>query len=154
MSRKIIEERFWEKVDKSEKCWNWTAGATGKGYGAFRVNGKMRGSHQVSYEFAYGSIPAGLFVCHHCDNPLCVNPSHLFLGTNQDNVNDRDRKGRANQAHGENHVKAKLTEDKVKRIRYEYSRGNTTMTQLAEKYKVGHTTIFDTIHAETWKKVK
>lgn len=84
-------ERFWSKVLSGDGCWEWTASKDRKGYGKF---GPTKSAHRVSYELERGPIPSGLFVCHHCDNPSCVRPSHLFLGTVQDNVDDMISKGR------------------------------------------------------------
>lgn len=89
-----IEERFWPKVEKTETCWNWTASCTGFGHGQISYNGRPRGAHIVSYELVYGAIPSGLCVLHRCDNPRCVRPEHLFLGTRGDNVRDMHRKKR------------------------------------------------------------
>ena len=89
-----LEKRFWRSVDKSGDCWLWTAALWPNGYGRVCVNGRTVGSHRVAYELTYGPIPHGLFVCHKCDVPACVNPDHLFLGSNTDNVRDMWRKGR------------------------------------------------------------
>lgn len=92
------EKRFWERVRKSDACWVWVRGCfAGKySYGAFRAAGKLRKAHRVSWELANGRpIPPGLMVCHRCDNPPCVRPEHLFLGTNQDNQRDASAKGRS-----------------------------------------------------------
>jgi hypothetical protein len=86
-------EKFWEKVLRGDGCWEWRAGRDQKGYGVTNVDGKGRKAHRVSWELTNGPIPDGMQVCHHCDNPPCVRPDHLFLGTNQDNVDDAYRKG-------------------------------------------------------------
>jgi len=103
-----LEERFWDKVDKSDGCWLWTAALNPDGYGRFVVQmspQKVRGAHRVAWELMNGAIPNGLSVLHQCDTPACVNPEHLFLGTQQDNVADMVAKGRWN-GHSPTHCPA------------------------------------------------
>jgi len=87
-------ERFWNKVNKSGKCWEWTAGKDSKGYGLFKLNGKMVLAHRRSWILTNGEIPLGMGILHKCDNPSCVNPKHLFIGNHQTNMADRDLKER------------------------------------------------------------
>lgn len=89
-------ERFWSKVNKKTNsgCWEWTARKNDDGYGTIKINNKQCYSHRFSWQLFNGFILKGLFVLHKCDNPSCVNPDHLFLGTKKDNAKDRDNKGR------------------------------------------------------------
>ena len=91
------EERFWKRVSKPDdpdKCWQWTGGKSSLGYGDMMIEGKRIGAHRFSYQLHHGPIPEGMWICHHCDNPKCINPDHLFIGTHQDNSNDKIKKGR------------------------------------------------------------
>ncbi len=94
-----VAERFWPKVRRGEGCWEWTGARSAKGYGRLtagrRGDGYLR-THRLSFELAYGPVPDGLFVLHRCDNPPCVRPDHLFLGTKSDNMRDAVSKGRLN----------------------------------------------------------
>jgi len=142
-------ERFWSKVDKSggpDACWNWTAYKGRKGYGRIGWGGPglPKLSHRVAYEIAFGEFPEEQQVLHRCDNPSCVNPSHLFLGTNRDNVNDRQRKGRNNPQRGERNGNHKLTDMQVDEIRQRYSNGETRF-ELAKVFGVHHTQIWNIV---------
>lgn len=115
-------QRFWSHVQKTDGCWIWT-GSKRDGYGLFQSSkGKFAGNaHRVSWIIANGPIRRGLLALHKCDNRACVKPSHLFIGTMQDNMDDRNRKGR--QARGERHSRARLTEQQVLKIRQLKERG-------------------------------
>jgi len=119
----ITEKRFWQKVEviPGHECWEWSAYRMPNGYGKFKFNDKEGLAHRASWEIHFGPIPEGLFVCHHCDNPGCVRPDHLFLGTPQDNVDDMYAKGRDHR-HGATHCGNGLHEWTEENICEEYGR--------------------------------
>jgi hypothetical protein len=135
-------------------CWEWN-GSKRNGYGRMIIGSRTDGTrkyvstHRLSYELHYGEIPKGMEVCHKCDNPSCVNPYHLFLGTRQDNIDDRERKGRNNPPKGEKHPKAKLTEADVLGIREKRLLGKS-FGKLAEEYGVNKKTIINAVTGKTW----
>ena len=90
----MLKHSFWAKIDKSGDCWEWTGYRDRLGYGRLRVDGSLMLAHRVAWELEHGYISEGLNVCHHCDNPPCVRPNHLFLGTQRDNIKDSVHKGR------------------------------------------------------------
>jgi hypothetical protein len=144
---------FWGKVDKGvskvfyngTRCWEWTASRNPKGYGYKGWGERVQLSHRVSWMITFGEIPKDLFVLHHCDNPPCCNPSHLFLGTNQDNVDDKIRKGRGADIRGENNPHCKLTDAQVSEIRKRFvprKHGGDNTYTLAKEYGVSPTQIW------------
>lgn len=158
--RKKIDERFWEKVDrKGEKeCWLWIGNIGANGYGQLSIKNKTISAHRLSWTLNYGPILDGLFVLHECDNPPCVNPNHLFLGTNKDNILDAIAKGRLNPL-GKSNLslylyKAKVHENQVREIRQKYSQGLVTFRMLAREYKVSKKTIHRIVRYKTWKNVE
>lgn len=151
-----LAERFWAKVDVRgpDECWPWTAAKHQHGYGAIitgsRRNGTKRAkrAHRISYELHKGPIPVGLHVCHACDNPMCVNPAHLWAGTPGDNARDRDAKDRVQ--HGERHYASKLTEDDVSEI---MSFGGTMpQREIAEMFGVHPSNISMILSGKRWKR--
>lgn len=146
------EALFWAKVDKqsSEKgCWIWTASKYKWGYGIFAIgNGRNEGAHRVSYAISKGPIPSDKYVCHSCDNPACVNPEHLFLGTSKENHQDSMRKGR--HAFGERFGRSKLTEGQVKKIISDYASG-VSRKELSTRYGVSHVQIWYITKGRSWK---
>ena len=150
-----VEMRFWDKVRIGDGCWEWMASRISSGYGQFRVSTKSvdRGAHRMSWRLANDSdIPKGMCVCHRCDNKICVRPSHLFLGTTQENVADRVGKGRSGKRFGTDNASSKLSELEVVKIRRLHSEGNT-QTDIAEMFGVTRTCVKKIIIREIWKDV-
>ena len=150
-------ERFWEKVDKKgpDECWLWTAGKDGDGYGRMRIKGTHIRAHRVSWEIHHGPIPPGMHVLHQCDTPGCANPIHLYLGTNTDNVHDRDKKGRGvlPMLKGEQHGRAKLTETDILRIRDDVSSGRTQEV-VAREFGITHQQVSVIVRRKQWGHIK
>lgn len=155
-----LTDRFWPKVDKSGDCWLWTAhrNMDRGGYGEVgNENGQTEWAHRVAWRLINGPIPAGMKVCHTCDNPPCVKAdtdpmvSHLFLATDAGNVADKVSKGRQNR--GETSPVATLTTEIVRAIRARYSTGGESYATLARAYGVNPSTIGKIVTRERWKHV-
>jgi hypothetical protein len=150
---RTVEQRFWDKVSKTESCWLWIGCIAPNGYGLFFGTEKAGGAHRFSWVMANGEIPEGMYVCHKCDNRSCVNPKHLFLGTPQENSNDMLAKNRHRCPKGEEYDHSKLSEIKVREIRVLYGMGGIRYKDLALRFGVNPVTIGDIIRGATWRHV-
>lgn len=152
MIERTTLERFEEKVEfiPFSTCHWWLGYLDRDGYGEFRIDKKNKSAHRFAYDLYKKEIPKGMCVCHKCDNPSCVNPDHLFLGTQKENIADKVSKGR--QAFGANQGSAKLDDDKVSEIKRMISSGEN-QTATAKVFGVSQATIWRIINRQTWKHV-
>lgn len=148
------EERFWDKVDVGEpgECWEWGASRNSKGYGQFGLDGRIEYAHRIVWRLTQGEIPDGKHICHRCDNPPCVNPRHLFPGTHQENMFDRDNKGRRD-ARGSKNGQAKLTEKDIRPIRALLDEG-LKLTAIADLYGVSPQAVSMIKNGKRWNHVE
>ena len=153
--REVIHRRFWRHVNKSARCWEWTGCTQANGYGRVGtgVGRRVDFTHRVSWRLAFGEIPDGLFVCHHCDNRRCVRPDHLFLGTLQENADDCRLKGRRDRPQGEQHPRAKLTANAVLAIRAVSVPDLRTAQAIAARFGVTPATIYSIRARRSWRHV-
>lgn len=160
MARKIddYETHFWTKVRKTDSCWEWTAargwnnGVPNSGYGQYNVHRKGVYAHRYAWEITNGPIPEKTLVLHKCDNPICVRPDHLFLGTHNDNMADMTMKGRRSRvgSPGLSNPRAKLTKEQADAIRLKHLYFQKTQHELAREYGVCQTTISRVTRGEHW----
>lgn len=165
------EQRFWSKVNLDgptaphlvTQCWVWTACVDGFGYGKF---GSLERAHRFSWKFHVGSIPDGMCVLHHCDNPACVRP--LYLGTKKNNAQDREQRGRGNHAvgsrngcathpglrRGSRNGRAKLTETRVRKLLEQHFKHGRTKTNLARDHGLSKTTVGHIVSGKLWPHVE
>lgn len=147
-----VIRRFWLKVDQQSDsaCWLWIACKNANGYGIMNVAGRPMSAHRISWVIHNDQIPDGMCVCHKCDTPSCVNPNHLFLGTQKENMRDAKTKGRMQR--GERHYRAKLNRKDVVDIKRLHSQG-VMIKQLASNYGVHVNTISRVINKNSWEHV-
>lgn len=151
--RKNDIARFWSKVKIGPTCWEWQGIKQRRGYGRIQIQRRMIIASRFAYFLYYLQDPKDLFVCHTCDNPSCVNPLHLFLGTALDNNRDRDRKGRAGDLRGEKCGHNTLTESQVLEIRRLYKPFEMGYKKLGKMFNVTPTTIHKIVHRQRWKHI-
>lgn len=149
-----VAPRFWSRVDRRGDldCWPWTGSRTAWGYGNIRIGRHVFIASRIAWALSKGTEPGDMLVCHRCDNPICCNPSHLFLGTDADNGADMRAKGRAryNGVKGERHMWTKLTEDQVRFIKTSDAPGKV----LAEQFGVKCSTISEIRQGRNWAWLK
>jgi len=157
--------RFWSKVDVRDAgaCWEWRASGTNDGYGQIRPAANLRQpgkilAHRAAWELAHGPIPDGMYCLHRCDNPGCVNPAHLFLGTNDDNMADRQAKGRQARGEilsqpGERNPSSRLTEQQVRELRAARA-GGASLAQLSERFGIHYQTAYRVAKGLLWPHIE
>lgn len=145
--------RFWSKVGKSDpgQCCEWRDAPNYSGYGMFQMRRKTIRAHRVAFFLTTGIDPLGLSVMHTCDNRRCCNPAHLMLGTHQDNMRDKTKKGR--DPRGEQCARAWMTEDQVRQLRADFLLRTTSMRQFAKDHGLAYTHLRSIITRETWRHI-
>ena len=149
------EELFWSRVEKrgDDECWEWTARRSQCGYGVIWFDGQDQGAHRVMWQLTYGVIPEGKCVCHHCDNPPCCNPAHLYIGDARTNAADRETRGRGGgcKRRGENNANSKLTWAQVREIRALYATDKWTQQTIAGRFGIRQTDVSRIVNYNAWK---
>lgn len=153
---KTVAERILDniEIDNDTGCWNWQGGKNQRGYGLIQSKDddgiwKSRAVHRVSYELYNGSIPVGLLACHHCDNPSCCNPQHIYIGTQKMNMADMISKGRKNPSRGANHWKAKVSDDEIASIRD----NPDTYSSIGLQYGISASQVHRIKSRQSWKHI-
>ncbi len=150
---------FWQRVDRSggeNACWPWLGKIDHDGYGRlYAPPEQWAKAHRVAWRLTHGPIPAGQVVCHACDNPRCVNPAHLYLGTQKENMQDAVRKGRhdAHRRTGERNPNHRLTAQQVDEIRNQFDAGQYTCRQLAQRHHLSQSAIWRILQQQRWQNI-
>ncbi len=140
-------------IKENGECLEWTNGKSSHGYGRLWVDGRAYQTHRLSAHLFNGfDINSKLLVCHKCDNPICINPKHLFIGTHTDNQRDKWRKGRGKPLIGSNNPSAKMDEYTIINIKLDYENG-MSRSQIAKKYETSYFNIRDIVTGRSWKHV-
>ena len=149
-----LELRFWSRVQLGPKCWTWQGAKDKDGYGIIALDNwqTAKKAHRISHGLSFGEPNVDFMVCHHCDNPSCVRPGHLYLGTAQDNALDRSKRGRQQDQRGEKNPHAVLTASKVRRIRRLKSKG-IWIAEIARRVDVPAANVHHVFHNKTWRHV-
>src|SRR5512142_227806 len=155
-----VEQRFWTKVEKrgADDCWLWRASRNQKGYGQITLSTYAAATrrpylaHRIAWELTFGPIPAGLEILHRCDNPSCVNPAHLSVGTRADNMQDAAKKGRTRQTFSrKHHPNRRLIAEQVLEARSLVTAREATVASLARGYGVSYSALYHAVVGRTWK---
>ena len=147
--RKVdVKDRFWDKVDIRglDDCWEWKRSKDLGGYGKFWSGTRLEGAQRMAWMFTHGRIRTGMYICHHCDNPSCCNPNHLFEGTQIDNMADMKQKGRS-------HKNSKLNAKEVVEIRRLYSVGGITHREIGKMFGISRRHIGQVVNNKRWRHV-
>jgi predicted XRE-type DNA-binding protein len=155
MFTKEFIDRFWNKVKKSKDCWIRMGCKVGLGYNVLSYLNKQEYAHRFSWRIHFGKIPKGKCILHKCDNPPCVNPKHLFIGTLGDNIHDMINKGRRGYTglQGEIHPDHKLTEKQILKIRNLYKKSSMTQQKIANIFGVKQGHINKIVNRKVWKHI-
>ena len=151
-SLEIVCELFWTRVHKSSTCWLWTGARKSQmGYGAIWCRPRLLSAHRLSWYIKHGPIPRGMMVLHRCDNPLCIRPSHLYLGTHTENMADMSKRGRTDRTGrpGMKNGRAKLTDEQVQEIRT----SNEPRSTLVKKFGITKCVVSQIILRKTWRHI-
>jgi hypothetical protein len=151
---KPLSERFWDAVEVGPRndCWEWRNYRNALGYGVIGVGGKPKLAHRIAWELSNSkAVPNGALVCHKCDNPACCNPSHLWLGSNNENMQDMVSKGRSRSLRGAENPNSKLSANDVLSIRTRYTAGGISQQALADEYGVSQRAISLVVRRETYR---
>ncbi len=141
-------------TDKPDECWEWQGCRGPQGYGELKIHSNTKRAHRTAWQLNAGREPLeGLLILHHCDNPPCCNPSHLYEGTHQNNSDDMKMRDRYNPAIGERNGQAKLTEDKVRYIKQQLKKG-TPVFIISDKVEISQSVVFSIRRGNTWKHIE